>query len=117
MTDPRESCPDVILTAPDGARYLARCPQLLVQASRNGMPRVVVDCELMPALNVVDGRAVTAPVSVARDGFAIDLTDMPPDLAAGVAVWLAAQAEPFGGKLLAKLYPAPAPEPEPEVQP
>ena len=28
-----------------------------------------------------------------------------------VAVWLAAQAEPFGTRLLAKLYPAPVPKP------
>lgn len=115
MTDPRESCPDVILTAPDGAKYLARAPQLLIQAARNGGVRVVADIELMLCLNVVDGKAVTAPSSVAREGFAIALADMPPDLAAGVAVWLAAQAEPFGTKLLAKLYPAPVPAPE--VQP
>lgn len=104
MTDPRQSIPDVILTAPDGAKYLARCPQLLVQANRNGLPRVTVDCELMPCLNVVDGKAVTAPISVAGQGFAIPLDEMPPDLAAGVAVWMAGLAEPFGTRLLTKLY-------------
>ena len=104
MADPRQSIPDVILTAPDGTRYLARCPQLLVQANRNGLPRVVVDCELMPALSVVDGRATTAQITVARDGFGIPLDEMPPELAAMVAAWMAGLAEPFGTKILAKLY-------------
>lgn len=108
-TDPRASIPDTILTAPDGSRFLTRCSQLMVQAERDQPARIVVDALLMPVVAVDEaGRAKCMPVPVGRQGFAFALSDLPPELAAGVAGWLAQQAEPLGRKILAQLYPDPA---------
>jgi len=108
-TDPRASIPDTILTAPDGSKFLTRCSQLLVQAERDQPARIVVDALLMPVVSVDEaGHAKCMPVPAGRQGFAYDLADLPTELATGVAVWLAQQADPLGRKILAQLYPEPA---------
>jgi hypothetical protein len=106
MSDPRAAIPDTVLTATDGSRFLTRCSQLLVQSERDQPIRITVDALLMPVMSVDEaGRAKCMPVPVGRQGFAFDLADIPPELAQGVAVWLAQQAEPLGRKILAQLYP------------
>ncbi len=96
MTDPRQSLPDVILTDKDGERLLARCPQLLVQAARGGEISCIVDCELMPVRQEVDGVAVKVGRRIAIQGFTIPLTghpdSPPPELAQALAVWMAGRA-------------------------
>jgi hypothetical protein len=114
MTDPRALIPDVILAAPDGAQYLARTPQLLVCAQRGGAVSVVIDAELLPVASITDGQATCLPVGSVRRGFPVSLEDLPPVLAAELAGWLAAQAEPLGTQILASLYPTP---PAPEATP
>ncbi len=105
--DPRASIPDILLTAPDGSRFLARCSQLLVRAERDQPALITVDALLMPVVSVDEaGKAKCIPVPVGRQGFAFDLADLPPELAAAVAGWLAQQADPLGRKILAQIYPA-----------
>lgn len=103
MTDPRQSLPDVILTDQDGERLLARCPQLLVQAERGGEISCVVDCELLPVRQEVDGVATRLGHRIAIRGFPIPLTGSPlsppPELAQALAVWLAGLAEPLARQM------------------
>ena len=106
MTDPRADIPDTILDAPDGSRWLARSAQLIVGAGRNEAPRITLDAEIMPVINVVDGVAQTLPLSI-REGRSYDLSDVPPELALALATWMADQAGPNGQALLDRKYPQP----------
>lgn len=112
MTDPRASLPDVILPDADGERLLARCPQLLVQAARGGDISCMVDCELLPVRQEVDGVATKTGRTVNRQGFSVPLTgdplSPPSELAQALAVWLASLAEPLARRM---------PELRQEVQP
>lgn len=118
MTDPRSAIPDTVLTAPDGSKWLVRSAQLIVAAERNAVPRIVVDGELLPVLSVnADGIATVLPGVGTRHGFTYALSDVPEDLAARIAVWMAEQAGVNGQKMLAKLYPPPPAAAPQEIAP
>jgi hypothetical protein len=106
-TDPRAAIPDTVLPAPDGSQWLTRSSQLVIAAERNGAPRIVLDCEIIPVVRIDEqGRAVTLPNSTAiRTSRHYTLDQVPAELAAPLAAWMAAQAQPNGEALLATVYP------------
>lgn len=106
MQDPRASIPDTVLTAPDGSRWLVRSRQLLIGAMRKQTPTVIVDGELLPIASIdADGNANVLPGVGTVQAFPYQLADLPEDLGAAIAAWLAEQAAVNGAKMLAKLYP------------
>ena len=90
--DPRAAINDVIIADRHGNDYLIRCPQCVISAEdRVSLPRVTIDVtahEIRP-----NGEPMANPA--ARRGVPIALADMPQQLAADVAAWLANQAEPL----------------------
>ena len=112
MSDPRKQIPDVIHTASDGTSWLIRAPQLLVMAQRNQPPTVVVDFQSHVCADVVDGVARIVPGDGVRASRAYGLEDLPPELAAQIATWLAQETHTTGlPLLLPQIDPAALPEP------
>jgi hypothetical protein len=100
MPDPREHIPDVIHVAADGTRWLIRAPQLLVMASRNQPPTVVVDFRAHACADVVEGIARIVPGDGIHASRAYGLADLPPELAVAIAEWMASEARASGLPLL-----------------
>ena len=96
--DPRAAINDVIIADRHGNDYLIRCPQCVISAEdRVSLPSVTIDVtahEIRP-----DGEPMATPA--ARRTVSIPLADMPPQLAADVAAWLATQAEPSAHHVVA----------------
>ena len=90
--DPRAAIDDAIIEDRHGNAYLIRCPQCVISAEdRVSLPSVTVDVAAHEIRT--NGEPMATPA--ARRGVPIPLADMPPQLAADVAAWLATQAEPL----------------------
>ena len=90
--DPRKNVADVIITDRHGNAYLIRCPQCVISAEdRVSLPTVTIDVTAHEIR--ANGEPMATPA--ARRGVPVTLSDMPPQLAADVAAWLATQAEPL----------------------
>jgi hypothetical protein len=96
--DPRAAIPDVLHTTADGEQYLLRCPSLVVraecsnQAERLRMPRILVDLaahSVSSVSSVSDGHSVIRAGSPQQTTVEIPLAELPPQLAADVAAWMA----------------------------
>lgn len=109
MSDPRASIPDTVITAADGTQWLTRSRQLVVTADRDGPISITIEAQVIPCAGVdADGKAQTYPSATAINGsFHYTLADVPQELAAPLAMWLAQQAGVNGPKILAPYYPAP----------
>ena len=90
--DPRKNVDDVIIEDRNGNNYLIRCPQCVISAEdRVSLPRVTVDVTAHEIR--ANGEPMATPA--ARRGVPVALADMPQQLAADVAAWLATLAEPL----------------------
>jgi len=93
--DPRAAIPDVLHTTADGEQYLLRCPSLVVraecsnQAERQRMPRILVDLAAHSVSSVQDAHSVIRAGSPQQTTVEIPLAELPPQLAADVAAWMA----------------------------
>ena len=109
--DPRAAINDFIIADRHGNQYLIRCPQCVISAEdRYALPSVTIDVTAHEIR--ANGEPMATPA--ARRGVPIALSDMPPQLAADVAAWLATQAEPLAHHVV--YIDPPAPEESPDAK-